>query len=217
MATSMETQTQDTHPQDPIDRFALRLEEMRRDSEARGLARLVQNLILDFFLAMMKLLAGLAEQRRNGTLPAVPEPAVAAEGPARAWPADLRPRESGWAESRDLYDPWGDSPARGQAERPEAIEPTEALHVGAPGEISPNEPPRVEQPVGLPLPRAARVRSAKDRCEPVQARSQHVDRDWWPVSCGRGLLWTADAGFPKAFSQKWFERPRGSCVFIVTI
>jgi hypothetical protein len=126
--------------QDPIDRFAIRIEAMRQDSAVRGPMRLVQKLMLDFFMAMLKLLTGLAEQRRNGTLPVVapvPEP----EEP-RAWPDDLRPRESGWAERRDLYDPWGDSRVHGQVEPPEMVAPI----CEVPCEMPPCEIPRVEQP-----------------------------------------------------------------------
>src|SRR5271156_3600926 len=95
----MATQTQDTHTRDTIRRFALRMAGMRQDSVMRGPMRLLQFLILrlffkDFFAGMSKLLADLAEQRRNGTLPEM-TPAVEPEE-ARAWP-ELRQRKSGWA------------------------------------------------------------------------------------------------------------------------
>src|SRR5271166_6080235 len=124
----MTTQAQDTHPQDPIDRLTLRIEEMRGDSVVRGPARVLHNLFLEFFLAMIRLLASFAEMRRNGTLPVI-APVVATEQP-RAWPADLRPRESGWLEYQ--Y-------AEGAFEQPETNERVEAL--------------QARTPCAMPLPR----------------------------------------------------------------
>src|SRR5271168_2008100 len=98
----MTTQTQDTQTQDPIDRFTLRMEEIRQDSVVRGPMRLLHNLFLDFFMGFFKLLAKLAEQRRNGTLPEL------APEQERVWPP-LRQRESGWAEYQSPYEPCGDS------------------------------------------------------------------------------------------------------------
>src|SRR5271167_838501 len=138
----METQTQDTHPQDPIDRLTLCIEELRSMPGVRGQMWLLHLLFLDFFMSMFKMLASLAEMRRNGTLPAV-APAAAPEEP-RAWPADLRPRESGWLEHRDLHDPWGE---------PEVTAPIAEAQC----EMAPREEPGVEQPAGLPP--KARVRT----------------------------------------------------------
>jgi len=94
----MTTHTQDTHPQDPIDRFTLRIEGLRRMPVPRGVAGVVHLMFVEFFIALWKALARFATQCRNGTPPeAVP---AAAPGPSRTWPADLRPRESGWVQER---------------------------------------------------------------------------------------------------------------------
>src|SRR5271165_1670247 len=127
----MTTQAQDTHTQDPIERFTLRMEELRRDSVVRGPMRLLHNLFLDFFMSMFRLLASLAEQRRNGTLPEWAPPAAAEQ--SRAWPAELRPRESGWVEHRYPRDASGGGEMHAPLERPEMpSEPTEAPRVGTP-------------------------------------------------------------------------------------
>ena len=86
----MTTQAQDTHPQDPIDRFALHIEGMRRMPVPRGLARLVHMLLVEFFAFLLCWAADIVEQRRNGTLPTVAP--VAAREP-RARPEEPRPRE----------------------------------------------------------------------------------------------------------------------------
>jgi len=95
---SMTTQTQDTHPQDPIDRFALYIEGLRRMPVPRGVAGVVHRMFLEFFIALWTMLARFAAQCRNGTLPEVVPAAV--PGQSRAWPEELRPRESGWVQER---------------------------------------------------------------------------------------------------------------------
>jgi hypothetical protein len=192
----MITHTQDTHTQDPIDRFTLRIEEMRRDSHARGPARLVQNLVLGFFMSFMRLLADFAERRRNGTLPEVVPAAAPAQ--ARAWPADLRPRESGWVE-RDLWDPWGNSTTNGPVEQPETIEPI------------------AEVPGEMPPPRRARVRILKESSEPASARAQHVDDGCWPPWRKPGLVWTTEAGLWRLFSKKRVFAGVDTCARFVAV
>ena len=124
----MATQTRDTHTQDLIKRFALRMAGMRQDSVMRGPMRLLQFLILrlffkDFFAGMSKLLADLAEQRRNGTLPEM-APAVEPEE-ARAW-SELRQRKSGWAGYRKPEEACGGSAV------PEIAEPIDEVPAAAP-------------------------------------------------------------------------------------
>jgi hypothetical protein len=175
---TQDTHPQDTHPQGPIDRFTLRIEEMRRDVGARGTrgpGGLVQKLVLEFFVSMFRLLAALAERHRNGTLPELAPPS-APEQP-RPWPAELRPRESGWAESRNLWDPWGDST------QPEMAEPS------------------VEQPAALPLPRRARARKSGKESGLGSARSKREDDGCWALWHGPGLVLSADAGFLRLFSK----------------
>jgi hypothetical protein len=127
IVASMTTQAQDTHTQDPIERFTLRMEELRRNCVVRGPLRLLHNLFLhffikDFFAGMFRLLADLAEKRRNGTLPDI-APVACVPEEARAWPDDLRPRERGGVEKRSLADPWGERTVHEQVEQPETVEP----------------------------------------------------------------------------------------------
>jgi hypothetical protein len=197
----MTTQAQDTHTQDPIERFTLRLEEIRRDSVVRGPMRLVHNLFLDFFMGFFRLLASLAEQRRNGTLPEW-VPAAAAE--PRAWPADLRPRESGWAEDRGLYDPWGDSAVHARCERAETnAEPS-------------CEMPGVEQPAGPPR-RRGRARKCGKESGLALVRPRHAGDCAWPLWRGPGLLWREVAGFLRFDSKKPVLGGGQICVEIVSI
>jgi len=202
----METNTQATHPkdthsQDPIERFTLRMEELRRDSVVRGPMRLLHNLFLDFFMSMFKLLAALAEQRRNGTLPDV-APAEVADQP-RAWPP-LRPRESGWAEYRSLYDRCGDSTMHAPAGQPE---------------MSPEMPPETNEPVAPP-PRV-RARHGKQKPEPLPARRQVADEGGWAdlartgdgLDRGRhgfGVLFDDTGGRNGAVFENRFERAAGT-------
>jgi len=202
----METQPQDTHPQDPIDRIALRIEEMRRDSVARGPMRVLHKLFLDFFMGMMRLLASLAEQRRNGTLPEW-APAPMAEQP-RAWPADLRPRESGWVEHRYPREACG---GRAVYERFEQPEVAKAI-AEAPG-----EKPGIEQPTGASPPRQSRVGKLKADCEPVAVRSRPAHDGYWPRLRGPALVSTGNAGFLRVDSKKWVLPRSDNCVQFVTV
>jgi hypothetical protein len=186
----MTTQTQDTHTQDPIERFTLRMEEMRRNCVVRGPMGLLHKLILhfffkDFFAGMFRLLADLAERRRNGTLPEI-APVGEPEQPS-AWPvlvqAPGRPRESGRAEYRKLDDPWGEQPEM----PPEINQPI--------AETEPCEKPGIEQPL----------------------RPRQVDNDCWLLWRGPGVLWTADAGFFGVDSKKWVFRGLDNCVHFVAI
>jgi hypothetical protein len=200
----METHTQDTHPQDPIDRFTLRIEEMRSMRGVYGPARLLHKLFLDFFMSMFRVLASLAEQRRNGTLPET-APTGDPDEP-RAWPP-LRARESGWAEYRSLEDPWGDSTTQAPATQPEVTPeingPIAAVQAGA--------------PAALPLPRSARVRKCKKESGPAPARPRHADEGAWPLWRGAGLLWITDAGLLRFFSKKAVLGGADKCVRFVSI
>jgi hypothetical protein len=120
IATSMTTQAQDTHPQDPIDRFALHLEGLRRMPVPRGIARIVHWLLLEFFAYVLRVAAEIVEQRRNGTLP---EPVPAASREARAWPVGLSPRESGWVQEPGAEAARGGGMSHARSEQPEIIEP----------------------------------------------------------------------------------------------
>jgi hypothetical protein len=108
----MANQTQDTHPQDPIDRFALHVEGLRRMRVPCGVAWIVHRLLVAFFAYLLKVAADIVEQRRNGMLPDT-GPARAPEQ-ARSWPADLRARASGRVQQRS---------AHGRVEQPQIIEP----------------------------------------------------------------------------------------------
>jgi hypothetical protein len=205
-----------TNSQDPADRFPLLTEEVRRVRDARhGLARPLVLLICELFLCMLRTFARLAEQVRNGTLP-VAAPAGAPDQP-RAWPADLRPRESGWLEHRNPKDAPRDAPRdasgggtmHGPFERPEMASELNEPVAEVPCEIAPCEMPGVEQPAGLPLPRRARVRKLKVSSGPASARARHVDDGCWPRWRKAGLLWTTEAGFLRFDSEKMGLRRRG--------
>jgi len=214
----MTTHTQDTHPQDPIDRFTLRIEELRRDSVLRGPMRLLHNLFLDFFISMFRQLAGLAEQRRNGTLPEMAQASVR-ELPS-AWPP-LRQRESRWAEYRKLYDPWSDSTTHEQIEQPEMAAPVEALQAGAPCEMQ-----VIEQPI-TPSPRRARVRKLKVAAHSGDATYEHIETSsMWLVASAEGAFPPPSrglkafrptiAGFLRPDSKKWALGGLDKCVHFVT-
>jgi len=183
----MATHTQDTHPQDPNDRFTLRIEELRSVPVPRGAAGLLHKMFLELFISLLKLLAAFAEQRRNGTLPEM-APASAPEQP-RAWPADLRPRESGWVEHRYPEDAYGGGTMRG----------------------------RVEQPAGMPSTRRARVRKCTEQSGPASARPRYEDDGRWSWWRGPGLVWIAQAGFLRVDSKKWALAGVDNCVHFVTI
>jgi len=188
----METQTQDTHPQDPIDRFALHIEGMRRMSVPRGLARIVHILLVEFFVFLLCWAADIAERRRNGTLPEVAP--VAAREP-RAWPADLRPRESGWVEQRGAEAALGGATMQGQFEQPEINEPV------------------VEMLAALP-PRD-RAGKPKVSSEPAPARPRHVDDGGGARWRGPGIVWITDVGVLRADSKKWVLAGVDTCVHFV--
>ncbi len=137
-----------TITQDPFDRLTLRIEEMRGTPGVHGPARALRDLFLDLFVSMIRLLAGIAEQVRNGTL-ADTAPAGAPD-PSRTRPPDLRPRRNGWLEHRTA---WGGGSLHGQFEQPEM--PPE---INEPIAAPPCEMPAVEQPAGLPLPPRPRLR-----------------------------------------------------------
>src|SRR5271163_4507703 len=200
MVIVMTNQTQDTQTQDPIDRFTLRIEEMRRDSVVRGPMKALQNLFLDFFVNLFRVLANLAEQRRNGTLPALPPPVEPDE--ARAWPP-LRQRESGWAEYRSLYDPWGDSSVPAPVEQPAMLEPIEPLQAGA--------------LAARPLRPRVRVRTSRKKSEPALARSKREGGGCWALWRGPRLVLAADVGFLRLDLKKWVFGGLVKCVHFVAI
>jgi hypothetical protein len=151
--------------QDPIDRFTLRIEELRRMPGLRGPARLLHNLFLDLFLSLIRLLASLAEQARAGSLPDTatasqagesPRPARASASP-RVWPSDLRPSQSGSLEHRaTMQEPITEPPCR---------------------------MPEVEPPTGQPRP--ARVRTANAPSKLAPARPRHEATGPSPPMPGR--------------------------------
>jgi len=71
-------------------------------------------LFVEFFIGLWTALAGFAEHRRNGTLAEV-VPVEARE--TRAWPAELRPRDSGWVEHRGVEDASGGATMREQVQQ----------------------------------------------------------------------------------------------------
>jgi hypothetical protein len=221
----MTTQAQDTHTQDPIERFTLRMEEIRQDSVLRGPMRLLHDMILALFTGMFRVFAKLAEMRRNGTLPEWTPPA-AAEQP-RAWPAELRPRESGWLDRRDLWDPWsdstrdasgdstqdasGDSTAQEPIEQPTPVRP--ASRGGLDHRVTPGEDDK-----------KCVVVAQIDETPTVDAwgiehplRRQPVKIGYWPLWRGPGVLWTTDSGFFRLDSQKWVFRGLDNRVHFVSI
>jgi hypothetical protein len=140
-----------TITQDPIDRFTLLMEEFRRERGVHGPAGPLRCLFWGLFIGMMRLLASRAEPVRNGTL-ADTAPAAAPDQ-SRAWPPDLRQRQSGWLEHRSPEAAWGGGTMHGPFEQPEML-PEMNEPIAAP----PCEMPVVEQPTGLPLPRRPRLR-----------------------------------------------------------
>ncbi len=195
----------DTSAQNSIDRFTLRIEEMRDMPGVRGPMRLLHNLFVDIFLNLLRLLASFAERRRNGTL-AEMAPARAPEQP-RAWPADLRPRESGWLEQRCPEGGWDGRTMRGSFERPEMQEPIVE---------APCKTPVIEQPAALPLPRRVHVRKLQELSGPVRGCAQHVDDGGWPRLRRPGLSLPMAAGFVRVDSKKWVFGNVGKCVHFVT-
>jgi hypothetical protein len=187
--------------QDPIDRITLRIEQMRRVPGVHGPAGFVHNLILDFFTCLLRLLAGIAEQVRNGTLPDT-APAGAPDQP-RAWPPDPQPRQRGWLKHRSPEAAWGARTMHGPFEQPEM-----------PPEI---KQPVVEQPTGRPLPRRARLRKLQD-----PTRQQPRSRSMWTTAVGRdrmdrGYFALRKTGFLRFDSKKWVCGSGDNCVHFVTI
>jgi len=203
----METQPQDTHPQDPIERFALHIEGLRRMPVPRGIARIVHWLLLEFFTYVLRVAAHFAEQRRNGTLPEVVP--VAVPGQSRAWPEELRPRESGWMEQR----------------RPEATWEGGTIHSSHSGASGSPGCPTVIAAAGM----VSRLRGndgvmgleQQEIIAPVVERSgapsRHVDDGGWPRWHGPGMVWTMAVGFWGFDSKKWGFAPGASCVHFVPI
>jgi hypothetical protein len=191
-----------TTTQDPICRFTLRIEELRRVPGLHGIALLVHNLMFDVFMSMIRLFAALAKRARAGTLAetapapqggASPRPTGSPDEP-RVRPPDPRPRHDGTMHAR--------------FEQPEMQE-----QIAEP----PCQMPAVEQPAGLPPPPRARVRSARHKSGPAPARPRHVEHCCWPRWRGPGLLWTAEAGFLRFDSKKWVSASWGSRAHFVTI
>ena len=73
----METQSQDTHTQDPIDPFTLHIQEMRRRPVPRGFAGLVHNLFVELFTCLFMWMAEIAQRNRDAALPTVSPGTVA--------------------------------------------------------------------------------------------------------------------------------------------
>ena len=199
-----------TDPQDPLDRFALGIEEMRSMPVPRGFARLLHNLIADIFTCLLRLFAALAERRRNGTLPDL-APAAAPDQP-RAWPPDLRPRDSGWQEHRSP-----EAAAAGGTMHAQVEQPQTPPEITEPTAEPPCQAPVVEQPTALPPPQRAHVRKLKDPSGPALAPPRHADDGRWPQWREPGLLWTTNAGFLRLDSQKPVLAAVDTCVHFVTI
>ena len=224
--------------QDPIDRFTLRIEELRRVPTGHGPARLVHNLILDIFMSMLRLFASLAEQVRTGTLPTGTLPTGTL--PTGTLPTgtlpDTAPAPRG-----------GGSPRHGGAPDSPRVRPPELLARQIPEAASngrtthglfeqPEMPPEIKQPIaeapqvgrilpppcrmpgaGLKLPRRARLRKLKDPSGPAAARPQHGNDGCWPRWLGPGPLRSAVAEFWQFFSKNGLERVGRNCVQIVSI
>ena len=193
----MTTQTQDTHPQDPIDRFALYIEGLRRMPVPRGLARIVHLLLVEFFTFLWAWAAEIAEQRRNGTLPEV-VPAAARE--PRAWPAELRPRESGWVEQRSPEAAGGDpgcSMVVAVADMGSRPRGNDGVERGNDGVARGND--ESERLVRLEFERRAAVASPRQ-----------VNRGW-------GIFHRADVVFSGFDSRKWGLAGLDTCVYFITI
>jgi hypothetical protein len=185
--------------QDPIDRFTLQIEELRRMPGLRGPARLLHNLFLDLFLSLIRLLASLVEQARNGTLPdTAPARQAGAQGstsprpsgtPAspRAWPSDPWPSQSRCLEHRAREAACGGSTMHEPFEQPEMQEP-----IAEP----PCRMPVVELPAALP---------------------QYADTGTTPPCRGAQILLTTDARFLRLFSKKWVLPEGNYCDLFVTI
>ena len=195
----MTTQTQDTHPQDPIDRFTLRIEGLRRMPVPRGVAGVVHLMFVEFFVALWTALARFAERCRNGTLA---ELAPVAARESRAWSAELRPRESGWVEQRGAEAGRGGGTSRAPLEQPEIKEPIVKTLV-------------VERPAAPPS--RVRARQWKVSSGPAPARPQHVDDCCWPRRCGAGLLCATEAVSSKLFLEERALVGVDICVHFVTI
>jgi hypothetical protein len=188
----MTTQAQDTHPQDPIERFALHVEGLRRMPVPRGLARIVHWLLVAFFAYILKVAADIVEQRRNGTLPEVA-------------PADLRPRESGWVEQRSAEVALGGRTTHAPIAQPEINEPA----VEQPAALPPPRQDRVQKSKISSGPAPARPRHVDDECS----------QRWggWPRWRGPGMVGTAEVGALGVCSKKWALAGGDSCVYFVTI
>jgi hypothetical protein len=191
-----------TTTQDPICRFTLRIEELRRVPGLHGLALLVHNLLFDVFMSMIRLFASLAERARTGTLAelapapqggASSRPTAAPDQP-RVRPPDLRPRH--------------DDTMHRRFEQPEMTEQIAE---------APCRMPAVEQPAGLPLPPRARARRAMNKSGPAPARPRQVDDGRWPRWRGPGILSTAEAGFLRFDSKKWVGAGGDKCAQFVTV
>ena len=159
--------------QDPIDRFTLRIEELRRVPTGHGPARLVHNLILDIFMSMLRLFASLAEQVRTGTLPTGTLPTGTL--PTGTLPTgtlpDTAPAPRG-----------GGSPRHGGAPDSPRVRPPELLARQIPEAASngrtthglfeqPEMPPEIKQPIAEAPQLAAAVPDARGRAAAAAAGS----------------------------------------------
>ena len=201
-----------TQTQDPTDTYTLRIEMLRRLPRPRGLAGLVHDMFLNFFVRLLTLLATIAKQRPTGPLPdpaPAPQPAASPRPTAppdqpRLPPPDPRPWQSG----------------RPQHRRPETASGG-TMH--APSE-PPEPPPEITQPIAeppqldpiVPPPRRARLRKLKHPSGPTPARPQPEDNGCWPRRRGADLLCTRDAPFLRFDSKKWLQAAGPNCVHFVT-
>jgi hypothetical protein len=217
-----------THTQDPIDPFILRIEELRRIPRPHGLAGLVHDMFLGFFVHLLTLLASLCGQVRTGTLPD-PAPApqagasprsTGAPDPSRVPPPDPRPWQSARPEHRPPEAASGGGAMHGLFEQPE-MPPEIKQPIAEAPQVDrivrpPCRMPGVELPAAPP-PRQARVRKVKKTSGPTPARPQHMDDGCWPGRRGPAILWTAPAALLRFDSKKAVRGGGDQCVHFVTI
>jgi len=196
-----------TQTQDPIDTYTLRIEMLRRLPRPRGLAGLVHDMFLNFFVRLLTLLATIANQRPTGTLPdpaPAPQPAASPRPTAppdqpRLPPPDPRPHQTGWPQHR----------------RPKAASAAGTMH--APSE-PPEPPPEITQPIAEapPVDRSVPPPCRMPGVEPPAAPPPPMDNCCRPRWRGPRILCTTEAGFLRLDSKKWVSAIGNYCVHFVT-
>ena len=184
-----------TQTQDPTDPYTLRIERLRRLPRPRGLAGLVHDMFLEFFVRLLTLLASIANQRPTGTLP----------DPAPAPQQDVSPRPTAPPDQPRLPPP----------------DPPEPPPIAEAPQVDPIVPPPCRmpgvEPPAVPPPRRARVRKLKHPSGPTPARPQPVDNCRWPRPRGADPLCTREAALLRFDSKRSVWTRGDSCVHFVTI